>query len=60
MDSILQWLRSHRFQVHCMALGVMISTAVALYYAAKAGLSLWIWGLMGLFILGNLLELTIP
>jgi hypothetical protein len=59
MDSLIPWLQKHSFQAHAIALGIMVSTAAAMYFAARLESTIWIWGLMGLFILGNLLELAI-
>ena len=59
MDSLIPWLRKHKFQAHAIAFGMMVSAAAAMYFAAKLESTNWIWGLMGLFIAGNLLELAI-
>ena len=53
------WLGKHSYQMHVTALGIMGFAAAALYFAARAGSTPWIWALIGLFILGNLLELAI-
>ncbi len=59
MDSFTLWLRKHSFLAHAVALGIMSMSAAAMYFAARLESTTWIWGLMGLFILGNLLELAI-
>jgi hypothetical protein len=59
MDSLIPWLRKHSFRAHAIALGMMVASAVALYFAAQSGSITWIWVLMGLFIVANLMELTI-
>ncbi len=59
MDSLIPWLQKHTFEAHAIALGMMALAAAALYLAAQSGSRAWISILMGLFILGNLLELAI-
>ena len=59
MDSWVPWLRKHSHQTHALALGIMVISAAALYIAAQLGSSAWIWTLIGLFILGNLMELIV-
>jgi len=59
MDSMIPWLRKHSFQAHALALGIMVTSAAAMYFTAGLEAISWTWGLMGLFILGNLLELAI-
>jgi hypothetical protein len=59
MDSLIPWLKKHSFQAHTIALGIMVASAGAMYFAAQSGSITWIWVLMGLFILANLLELAI-
>jgi hypothetical protein len=59
MNSLILWLRKNSFQAHAIALAIMVTAAAAMYFAAKLESTNWIWGLLGLFILGNLLELAI-
>ncbi len=59
MDSLVNWLQKHSFEAHALALSIMASSAAALYLAAQSGYHAWILILLGLFILGNLLELAI-
>jgi hypothetical protein len=59
MDSWIPWLRQHSHMAHVIALSIMVISAAALYFAAPSGFRVWIWVLIGLFVLGNLLELAI-
>jgi len=59
MDSWFPWLRQHSHQAHGIALSIMGLAAAALYFAASSESRIWIWVLIGLFVLGNLLELAI-
>jgi len=59
MDSLILWLNKHSFQAHTIALGIMVTSAVAMYFAAQLGSITWIGVSMGLFILANLMELAI-
>jgi hypothetical protein len=48
-----------RYKAHILALGLMVGSAALLYLAANYGSNGWIITLLGLFIIGNLLELAI-
>ncbi len=59
MNSLLPWLRKHSFQAHVLAIVIMVTSAALLYLAARSSSTAGIYILIGLFILGNLLELAI-
>ena len=58
---ILQnFLNTHKFQVHALAFGLMIVTPVLMFFAAQGEAIVWIWFLLALFGVGNLLALSVP
>lgn len=58
MIEIGQWYRKHQFTVHLVAFCLMVVPSILLYLAAGAGSSLWIWVLLGIVILANLVLLA--
>ncbi|MBU0511915.1 MAG: hypothetical protein KJ638_09480 [Chloroflexi bacterium] len=54
-----EWLRAHKFQAHLTAFLLMVIPSVGLYFAANAGVTALIWGLLGVFALGNLLAMVV-
>ncbi len=59
MDSLIKKLRAHKFETHLAAILLMAVPPVALYFAAERGAVGWIWFLISLVILGNLLALLV-
>lgn len=59
MKSGKEWLSSHKFETHLTAFLLIILPAIPLFYVAQLESNAWIWGLLSLVILGNLLELAI-
>jgi hypothetical protein len=59
MNSLIRWLRSHTFESHLVALGLMALPPVAMYYAARGGNIALVIALLGLVVLGNLLVLFV-
>ena len=55
----MNWLREHKFEAHLLAFSLMILPAVGLYFAARRGSQSWIWALLGVFVLGNLLAVVV-
>lgn len=60
MTILRDWLITHKFQVHALAFGLMMVTPVLLFFAAQGGAVIWIWFLLGLFAVGNILALSVP
>jgi len=52
-------MQKHAFKIHSTAFALMILSSIGLYFAARAGLSGWILGLLGMFIMGNVLVLLV-
>jgi hypothetical protein len=57
--SPLQWLQKHKYESHLMAFLLMAIPPVPLYLAAQHGATGWIWFLISLVILGNLVVLIV-
>ena len=54
---MLKWLNKDIFKIHLLAFVLMVLPAVLLYFAAQRSADFWIWLLLGLVVLGNLLAL---
>lgn len=59
MDSIVKKLRAHKFETHLAAIFFMAVPPVLLYFVAERGALGWIWILLSLVILGNILALLV-
>lgn len=59
MKSFLSRISRHAFETHTAALLLMLLPAVPLYLAAQQGATGWIWPLIGIIVLGNLLVLAV-
>jgi hypothetical protein len=55
MQNLIRWLSAHKFTAHLSAFILMILTPAALYFAAQKDALGWIWGLLGVVILANIL-----
>jgi hypothetical protein len=60
MISFRNWLNAHKFQMHALAFGLMILTPILMFLAAQSQVIAWIWVFLALFVLGNLLALSVP
>jgi len=58
INALIARLCKNNFRAHLVALTCMVTAAAMLYLAAGRESVVLIWLLIGLFILGNLLELT--
>ena len=52
-------MQKHAYRVHSTAFVLMILSSAGLYFAARYGTTVWMFGLLGLFILGNVLALLV-
>jgi ABC-type maltose transport system permease subunit len=59
MAGFIEWLRTHKFEAYLTAVLLMAVPPVPLYFAAQRGAVGWIWGLISLVVLGNVLVLLI-
>ncbi len=57
MTNFLNWLSTRKFQMHLLAFLLITLPPLALYFAARNGATGWIWGLIGVVLLGNLLAI---
>jgi hypothetical protein len=60
MNPVRKWLQAHAFAAHVTALLIMLAAPVWMFAAAQRAGSAWIYPPLALFILANLLELSIP
>jgi len=59
MPYLVNWLNNHKFAVYASAFFLIILPPIPLYFAAQQGAIVWIWVLMAVVVLGNLLVLSI-
>ena len=52
-------MQKHAYRVHSTAFVLMILSSAGLYFAARAGASIWIFVLLGIFVLGNILTFLV-
>ncbi len=60
MNSVRDWLQSHKFQMHLFVFIMITLPAIPLYFAAQNGENFWIIFLIAFVIFGNLIELITP
>ncbi len=60
MDKLKSNLLDKKFKLHLTALLLMLIPPIPLYFAAENGAVGWIWFLIGIVILGNLLVIFVP
>ncbi len=59
MSGFFKWLRANKFNAHLIVLALLFIPPIPLYFAAQSGAVGWIWALLGLVILGNVLVLFV-
>jgi len=52
-------LLKHTYAIHSLAFVLMVLASIGLYFAAGAGSMLWIWTLLVIFSLANILVLLV-
>ncbi len=60
MENIKQSLRENKFKLHVTALLMMLIPPIPMYLAAQNGAAAWIWFLLGVVVLGNLIVIIVP
>ncbi len=60
MENIKQSLRENKFKLHVTALLMMLIPPIPMYLAAQNGAVAWIWFLLGVVVLGNLIVIIVP
>lgn len=53
----LTWLHTHRYLAHLVAFLLLMLPPLPMYYFAQRGATVWVWFLLGVIVLGNLLAL---
>lgn len=53
-------LYRRKYQAYLLAFSLMILPPVPLYLAARQGAYAWIWLLIGLIVIGNVLAIVVP
>lgn len=56
---MINWIKNHKFETYLAAFLLMVIPSVGLYFAANAEIAALIWGLLGVFALGNLLAMVV-
>ena len=51
--------QNNTYKIHSLAFVLMILSSAGMYFAARAGSEGWIWGLISLFVSGNVLALLV-
>lgn len=59
MRTFQQFLSAHKFQAHLLAFVLMVLPPIGMYLAAENGALVWIWGLLAVVVLGNLLAIAV-
>ena len=59
MQTFRQFLNAHKFQAHLLAFLLMVLPPAGLYLAARSGAIAWIWVLLAVVVLGNLLAIAV-
>jgi hypothetical protein len=59
MRKFRDWLQRRKFQVYLLAFALLILPPAPLYLAARQGENAWIWFLIGLVVVGNLLAISV-
>ena len=60
MENLKHNLRDNKFKLHLTAFLLMLIPPVPMYFAAESGATGWIWFLIGIVILGNLIVIIVP
>ena len=60
MTKIFGWIATHKFQAHSLAFLLIVLPSIGLYFATQLESAGWVWGLLGLAALGNLLAVLTP
>jgi len=59
MSGLLNWLRTHKFNAHLIVFALLFIPPIPLYFAAQYGAVGWIWALLSVGVLGNILILLV-
>lgn len=59
MTSIISWIREHKFEAHLTAFLLMVVPSALLYFTNQTETAGLTWGLLGIFVAGNVLAMLI-
>lgn len=59
MRRIVEFLRDYKFESYLVAFALMVLPPIPLYFAAQQGAMGWLWGLIGVVLLGNIIALVV-
>ena len=60
MKNLQQWMNRHKFELYVLSFLLILIPSAAFYSAARQGLEGWIWALLILVSLGNLIAIAVP
>jgi hypothetical protein len=60
MENLKMWINQHKFELYVLAFILILLPSAALYPAARQEVQGWIWVLLALVGLGNLVAIAIP
>jgi hypothetical protein len=60
MENMQTWINRHKFELYVLAFLLIMLPSVALYPAAQQGAEGWMWTLLALVVLGNVVAIAIP
>jgi len=59
MNSMISWIRAHKFEAHLTAFLLMVIPSALLYFTNQSQGVVLIWVLLGVFVIGNILAMLI-
>jgi len=59
MRIVNKWMNDHKFGIALIAFGLMLLPPIGMYYAAQQNATDWIWGLLAVVVVGNLIACQI-
>jgi predicted ABC-type exoprotein transport system permease subunit len=59
MRKMIKWLRTNKYESYLLAFALMVLAPIPMYFAAQQAAYGWIWSLIGLIVIGNLIALVV-
>ena len=56
--ALMDWFKKHKFETSLVALLLMILPPLPMVFYAQSGKTSWVWLLLGVIILGNVLAIA--
>lgn len=60
MKSLKEKISRNKLQLHLISFFLMILPSLALYRLARNGFDVWLWILIGVIVVGNILAILVP